>query len=254
MADHADPIDTQQRRATRFVVVIAPGDGLERTTDQVLFLLHVLQHLVREAAEHHFGHPLAGLEQHIAHEALADNDVGPPLVQVAALDVAQVAVLDRAFEDQRVSLAGRVVPLALFTADVHEADARPGNAQHFPGVDVAHDGVLHEMLGLGAGVRPDIQQHHLPGHGGQHHANTRSTDAPQEETRPQASRDHRPGVPRADQCVNLPASHQFPADRDRAIGLFQQGLGRLFVHAGDPLRGHDFDLPTPVAHFGQGLV
>ncbi len=61
--------------------------------------------------------------------------------------------------EHRVGVAGKVVALAFFLADIHQPDGRVGHAENVLGVDAAHDAVLEQVLRLGADVGPDVEQH-----------------------------------------------------------------------------------------------
>ena len=77
-----------------------------------------------------------------------------PLVNVAALDVADELLAQRAGVEQGVGVLGQFVALLLLLANVHQADGRRRPLQDVAGEDAAHDAVLKQMLGLGAGLAP----------------------------------------------------------------------------------------------------
>ena len=83
-------------------------------------------HLLLERGEEELDGPLAGLQQDVADEPLADDDAGVPLVDVAALDVADEPGGQRAVQEEGAGLLGQVGPLVVLGADVQEADLRVG--------------------------------------------------------------------------------------------------------------------------------
>ena len=200
---------------------------------------------MREHLEHHGGHPLADFEDDVADEPLADQHVRLALIQTATFDVADVAILEPALREKLVRLAGEVVAFAVFGADVHQADAGILDSQHLMSIQGTHHGILIEVLGPGTGIGADVHQQGTPGQRRQHDGDTGAFDPFEEQPRPQAGPDDRPGVARTDDRFDLFGGHQFPADGDGAIGLFAKGDGRLLVHVdeavgrldGEPLAG-----------------
>ena len=78
-----------------------------------------MQHLHHELED-----AFASLQHHVADEAVADDHIGHAALNVAALDVADEAVGERAGVEQRVRFLGQIVALGLLGADVHQADGR----------------------------------------------------------------------------------------------------------------------------------
>ncbi len=72
-------------------------------------------------------HAFADLQQHVAGEAVRDDDVAVTREDLDALDVA--VEVDRQLLHQRARLAHQRVALQLLAADVEDADARLGDAE-----------------------------------------------------------------------------------------------------------------------------
>ena len=103
------------------------------------------------------GGAFAGLEGDVADEAVADDDVGVAVEEVAAFDVAdEVDVGELAEEGQGV--AGEGVALGVFFADGEQADAGAVDAEDVAGVHVAHDGELDEVVGVGVDVGAYVEE------------------------------------------------------------------------------------------------
>ena len=99
-------------------------------------------------------HAFAHLQDDVADEAVGDDDVADALVDVAAFDVADELVLERAVAEQVVRFLGEVVPLVFLGADVHQADLRLVALENVLGEDAAHDAVLKQVLRLGMTLAP----------------------------------------------------------------------------------------------------
>ena len=112
--------------------------------------------LLAKRREQELDGSLAGLEQNVAHEPIADDDPYVALVDVTPLDVAHEPAGPRAGMVQSAGGAGEVGPLLIFGSDVQQADSRVRHPQDLLGIDGPHDAILVEVLGLGVHVGPDI--------------------------------------------------------------------------------------------------
>ncbi len=83
--------------------------------------------LLLEGREEELHRPLARLQEHIADEPLADDDPGVPFVDVAALDVADEPVGQRAVLEQGAGRPGQVGSFLFLGADVQQADRGVGD-------------------------------------------------------------------------------------------------------------------------------
>src|SRR3972149_4400261 len=107
--------------------------------------------------------PLDKLDEDVAREAVADDDVGFARDKVVTLDVAdevEVAVLE-----QLVGLLGNTVALALFRAVAEYGNGGLGYAEGGLGVDRAHDRELEEVLGGAVRIRPEVNDEAVGGDG-----------------------------------------------------------------------------------------
>lgn len=106
------------------------------------------------------GEAFGGFEGNVADEAVADDDVSAAVEKVAAFnvaeEVAEMAAVEGAEEGE--GFAGKGVALAVFFADGEEAGAGVGDAEDALGVDLAHEGELDEVLGVGVDVGTDVEQ------------------------------------------------------------------------------------------------
>ena len=115
-----------------------------------------------ERREQELDGPLAGLEQDVADEPVADDDPDVALVDVAALDVADEPAGPGAGLVEGAGGAGQLGPLLVLGADVQQADPGVGHPEDLLGVDRAHDAVLVEVLGLGVHVGADVDDDDRP--------------------------------------------------------------------------------------------
>ena len=99
---------------------------------------------------------LGGLEHDVADEAVADDHVGVAVEDVAAFGVAHEVEAGLLQDAER--FLRQLVALAFFLADGEQADARRFDAEEHLRVEVAHDGELAEVGGLGVDVRADVEQ------------------------------------------------------------------------------------------------
>ena len=247
----------QSRRSPRegtavLVVLIAAAQLGQHPPRHLPLLIEPPDDLLAKRAEEILGDSLAHLEDHIADETLADQHVGLSLVQAAAFDVADVAVLEPAVLQIGVRLAVQVGPFAVLAADIDQPDPRILDIQHVAGVDRPHDGVLIQMLRPRGGVGPHVHQHRLAAQIRQDDRDTGRFDALQIQPRAHPGGDDRAGVPGADHRVDRAFGHQLPADDDRAVRFFPQGFRRLFFHADGTLRRHEPQARASAAFFHQG--
>ena len=140
MADDAGAADAQQRGAAE-LLVLEPGlEPLQAGGDLGPGVAGEVGHepgqLFLERREQELDGPLAGLEQDVADEPVADDDADVPFVDVAALDVADEpggpgAVLIQVARVERVSS----FPFSSSVPTFKQADAGAGHAQDRLGVD-----------------------------------------------------------------------------------------------------------------------
>ena len=75
-----------------------------------------------EPAAHRVGRALGGLEDDIADEAIADDDVGLTLKDIVPFDIALEADARGVGAQEGEGVLGELVALAIFGADAHQAD------------------------------------------------------------------------------------------------------------------------------------
>ena len=88
VADDADAVDAQQRRAAVRAVVVAVDQRLQGLLRLVALRVEGAEQLLGGHLHDELEDALADLEHHVADEAVGDDDVARALVDVAALDVA----------------------------------------------------------------------------------------------------------------------------------------------------------------------
>src|SRR5215210_8582212 len=124
VADETAAVDPQEGRGPEFPVVGTLAEAVEGGFGEHVPRLGAgaALDLFAEHAEDHLGQSLGAFEDHVAHEAVADDHVGVAVEHVPPLDVAEEVQAGR-LQDLE-DLAGDVVPLPLLLADRHQADAR----------------------------------------------------------------------------------------------------------------------------------
>src|SRR5579885_3916485 len=110
---------------------------------------------------------LAQLEDHIAHEAVADDDIRASRRNIAALDVADKiqAQSRRALLQQLMCKLNLLVALALLLAVRQQADAWRTDVEELLHIDRAHNSELLEIFGFAVRIRAHIddQADAIPG-------------------------------------------------------------------------------------------
>src|SRR5262249_12092107 len=152
VADDADPVDPQERRAAVLAVVVAVDEILQGLLPQRLLRLERFEQLLAGHLHRKLEDTLAHLQDHVADEAVRDDHVADALVDIAAFDIADETLAQSTGVEKSVRLLGEVVPLGLFRADIHQADGGRLALKDVAGEDAAHNTVLKEMLRLGADV------------------------------------------------------------------------------------------------------
>ena len=114
---------------------------------------------LRMRLKQHLGETLAELEDDVADEAVADDDIHLAGVDVAALDVADEVEAEgrRGGLDQLMRLLRQLVALGLFFAVGEQADAGMLYAEDAAHVGVAHDGELEQIGRLAVGVGAHVE-------------------------------------------------------------------------------------------------
>ena len=94
MADDAGAIDPQERRTAFFAVLESPTDILERSFGQSPFGIKPTNDFGRYGLEEEVSHSLAHFEDHVADEALADDDIHSAGIEITAFDVPDVTLFE----------------------------------------------------------------------------------------------------------------------------------------------------------------
>ena len=97
---------------------------------------------------------LGELEEDVADEAIADDDVGLVGKDIGAFNVADE--VEAAFLEDGEGFLDLAVALAVFAADAEEADGGIIDAEELADEDAAHNGEAHELLGTTVDVAADV--------------------------------------------------------------------------------------------------
>ena len=161
MADHADAIDPQQQSAPMLGVVQPLLDPLEIAAQKGRAHLAPTPpwKFSPQDSKQHAAHGFQELEQNIAGEAVADNNVKLPGEHISAFAVP--GEMQTLFVTQEFKAAeSQVISLALLLTDVEQADAGATNLQDITAVDVPKQRELMQVGGLAIHVGPHIQHQH----------------------------------------------------------------------------------------------
>src|SRR5690606_24461210 len=150
VTDDGDAVDPEQRRPAVLRVIQYPRDPLQVHLGPLLLQLPG-DELVDETRD-----GLVELQQHIAGEAIRDQNVADAGDDVATLDVAHE--IEPAPLQEAVGLHGELIPLLRLLSDVQEADPRARTAQHVLRVHGAQASELEEVAGLAVHARPPIDE------------------------------------------------------------------------------------------------
>ena len=164
----------------------------------------------------------------VADEAVADNNVEFLAEQVVAFHVAGKVQAQSLAIFQR--LLGQLVALGLLGADTQQPHAGLRFAEHFAGVNVTHNGVMHQVSGLALDVRPGVEQHEVA-HLGRHHGGDAWTIHTRQGAQLDGGRgDQAARVPGGEDGIGLILLDQVHGHRDRAVFLAAQSLDRFVLH------------------------
>ena len=254
MPDDADPVDAQQRSPAVGLLAGLPFQRAESAAQQQRPQQAdgVARQLALQPLADGMRHAFAGLEDHVAGEAVANHHVHLALEQVMPLHVADEA--HRGLFEQLERLLAQQVALGLFGPDAHQAHLGLGPADHLAGIGRAHDGKLHQDLRRAVGRGPAIDQHdRLFGGRGHRHGDAGTADA-FERTQFQGGGGHgRARAAGSKHGVRHAFLDQVHRPVDGGILLAANGRGRRFAHA-DHFRGVlDFNpprIPAAPGHFG----
>jgi hypothetical protein len=239
VTDDADAADAEQGCSAVLGGVsfaLEGGEGLAREQRADLggdgLLERILEHVADEAGE-----ALGGLEGHIAHKTIADDDVGVPVVDVAAFDIADE--VERQTLDEGESLSGKLVAFAFFFADGEQADAGTGDLEHGTRVELAHDGELGEVLWATVDIGANIEQYAGgSGGGGQDSGQGGAIDAG-ERAENHFGRDHGgTRVAGGQETGGVALADELEPDAHGAVFFIADCRRSFFVHA-DVLTGVD---------------
>jgi hypothetical protein len=228
--DDAHTLHAEQRRAA-IPLVVEPGAGSVETGpegQQRQRRDRSLLEVLAQRAEDEAGDALEELDDNVADEAIADDDVGPVSDHVVRLDVADEMQVRGG--QLGVRLAGLLVPLVDLLADVQQADPRVLHAEDVLGKDRAHGRELDEVVGLGVHVGADVEQHDRAG-GGDHVGRERRTVDPADAPKAEDRGGHRgAGRAGADHRIGVAVADQIRGDDDRGAALRAQRGGRMLPH------------------------
>lgn len=239
MAYDADAADAEEGGAAVLGVVEALLPGLEGLLGEESADLRSDggAQVFAEGGADEFGQAFAGLEGDVADEAVADDDVGAAIEEVAAFDVADDVEAGGAKKGE--GFPGLGVALGVFFADGEQADAGVGDVEDAAGVEVAHDGELEEVCGVGVDVGADIEEDGwVAVGGGKDGSEGGAVDAGEHAEDHLCGGHGGAGVAGGKEAGGAAFADHFEADAHGGVAFGADGLGCLVVHA-DPLGGVD---------------
>src|SRR5438093_7250346 len=150
--DEAHAVHAQERRGAVFLPVDARAQPVERPAHEQRpeHRQRVALHLVAHGATEEARRALGGLQEHVAGEAVGDDDVARALEQVATLDRTDEVEVARRL-DQRQRLLDQLVALALLLADREQSHPRVLVPEQVAREAGPHVGELHQPRRLHLG-------------------------------------------------------------------------------------------------------
>ena len=242
VADDAGAADAEEGSAAVFGVVEALFEALEGALREKGAELRGDggAEAFAEGGADELGEAFAGFEGDVADEAVADDDVGVAVEEIAAFDVADA--MEGGLAEEREGVAGLGVAFGVFFADREQADAGLGDAKEVAGVDVAHEGELDEVFGVGVDVGADVEEKRgVAVGGGQGGGEGGPIDSGEHAEDHLGGGHGGAGVAGGEEAGGLPFADELEADAHAGVAFGADGLGGFVVHA-DPLGGvDDFD-------------
>ena len=182
---------------------------------------------VLEQAADRFADALAGFQNDVADEPVADDDVHAVVEQIKTLAVAhEIEIQLRA---QFRGGPGEIVALGFLRAIAQHADARLGDAQDSLPINAAHDGELREVRRLGHGIGTAVEHDEILGQGRKAARDGRPLHAVEAAQFHRAGHE-RAGVARRDHGPGFSGAHQFDGAHHRGIFFLADAFQRLVVH------------------------
>ena len=246
MALHADPVQAQQHGSIVTARIDAHAERVQRRPGEQAPQARQgrgRQCLFQELTEQH-GRAFGGLQRDIAGEAVGDDDVDGAGADVVSLDETVKA------DGQVGPLQGGggvldgLVALEAFGADVENADRRLLQAQDVAREDLAHDGELHQVVGVAFHVRTEVEHDAFPAPGRKTAGDGGTVDARQHLEGEHGHGHQRPGVAGGNQPRRLARADGVDGEAHTRIAPGAQGQGRFFVVA---------DHAVGVAHLGCAI-
>ena len=153
------PLKPSKRRAAEALGIHAAFDGAEGVLGQqgAELAAGIGGQLAFEQREHGQGQALAGLQDDVADEPVANDHIHAVPEQVMAFDVADEIQVQLLAELE--GFQGQFIAFGVLGADAEDADAGILVAENLPGVDAAHDGVMRQVQGFALDVGAGIEQH-----------------------------------------------------------------------------------------------
>ena len=112
VADNADAVHAQKRGAAQLVIVVAFDDVLQRELRQRHFGLERAEDFLGDDFHDEVEDPFTDFQDDIADESLGDDDLADSLVDIAAFNVADELVLERAVAEEVLRFLGELVALS----------------------------------------------------------------------------------------------------------------------------------------------
>lgn len=252
MGFHNVPVEPQEWRTAVTVGIHAPGDcpksvsGQERSE----LALGVLHELSLEPLEHATSETLASLENDVADEAIANDDIDAIAKEVMAFDIADE--VNGSLLAEFIGFEGQFIAFDGLGADAQDADTGLSTTEDLPGVDMAHDGVLEEMHRFTVNVRPGIEQNKVVFRCRDDRGDAGSFDARKGSQLESGRGDNTAGVARRNDGLSVAGLNEIDGTSDRAVLLAAQGGDRTILHGEDLAGMNDVDPGVVPTDLGKG--
>src|SRR5215472_6114400 len=237
VAYDADAADAEQRSAAVLGVINALLEVVKGFAAQQRAHLRCdggLKALAQGGGDE-FGDAFTGLKSDVADESVADDDVGPAVVEVAAFDIPDEVKAKLAKQREGVTSEG--VALGLFLADGEKAEPRVVDVKNVLGVHVAHNGELDQVVRIAVDVGADVEQDagHAGG-GGKDGGQCGTVDSVERAQDHFRRRHGGTGITGGDEAAGAALTDHLQTDSHGAVALGTDGKRGLVLHA-DPFAG-----------------
>lgn len=235
--DNADSVHAQQWRAPVLAIVQPSLDtlkgGLQKSKGQKVE--PTARQLFFDNFEHRLGGTFPRFEEHIAHEPIADNDIGDALKEGLALHITYKVIFQIGFEEM-IGFFSDAIAFGGFLADVEQSDSWIGDFEDLGGVDLPHQSEIEQLARGAIDGGAAIEEHTASRVGRQDGGDSRTVYMGESAPEQFGDGTDSAGVAHRDEGVGFALFGQFGGDHQRGVAFASDCHNGGVVHR-DDLRG-----------------